>query len=51
MRREAYSYRNDASVPTFADDKPVIVFDGECIFVPAGCAFCFATTDGRNIAI
>ncbi|MBD9648803.1 thiol-disulfide oxidoreductase DCC family protein [Ensifer sp. ENS09] len=32
MRREAYSYRNDASVPAFADDKPVIVFDGECIF-------------------
>lgn len=32
MRRGAYSYRNDASVPAFADDKPVVVFDGECIF-------------------
>jgi predicted DCC family thiol-disulfide oxidoreductase YuxK len=32
MRREAYSYRSDAAVPAFADDKPVIVFDGECIF-------------------
>ena len=32
MRRDAYSYRNDAAVPAFADDKPVIVFDGECIF-------------------
>ncbi|MCK3775572.1 thiol-disulfide oxidoreductase DCC family protein [Ensifer sesbaniae] len=31
MRRAAYSYRSDASVPAFADDKPVIVFDGECI--------------------
>ncbi|NRQ13922.1 hypothetical protein BHMPCIPO_01142 [Ensifer sesbaniae] len=31
MRRAAYSYRSDASVPAFADDKPVIVFDSECI--------------------
>ena len=28
----AYSYRNDASVPAFADDHPLIVFDGECGF-------------------
>ncbi|KRD64225.1 thiol-disulfide oxidoreductase DCC family protein [Ensifer sp. ENS10] len=32
MRRVAYSYRSDAAVPAFADDNPVIVFDGECIF-------------------
>ncbi|HEV7319594.1 MAG TPA: thiol-disulfide oxidoreductase DCC family protein [Ensifer sp.] len=31
-QREAYSYRSDASVPAFADDRPVVVFDGECIF-------------------
>ncbi len=28
---EAYSYRRDTSVPAFADDKPVIVFDGMCV--------------------
>ena len=28
---EAYGYRNDPSVPAFADDKPVIVFDGMCV--------------------
>ncbi|WP_438749678.1 thiol-disulfide oxidoreductase DCC family protein [Pararhizobium sp. O133] len=28
----AYSYRNDTTVPAFADDHPIIVFDGECIF-------------------
>lgn len=28
----AYSYRNDASVPAFADGHPLIVFDGECGF-------------------
>ncbi|WP_428427855.1 thiol-disulfide oxidoreductase DCC family protein [Pararhizobium sp.] len=30
--RQAYSYRNDPSVPDFTDDHPIIVFDGECIF-------------------
>lgn len=28
----AYSYREDANVPTFPDDKPLIVFDGVCVF-------------------
>jgi hypothetical protein len=30
--RDAYSYRADATVPAFADDRPLIVFDGECAF-------------------
>jgi hypothetical protein len=29
--REAYSYRADAAVPAFPDDKPIIVFDGKCV--------------------
>ncbi|MGM5053938.1 thiol-disulfide oxidoreductase DCC family protein [Rhizobium sp. 814_E9_N1_1] len=32
MKRAAYSYRSDADVPDFADDQPLIVFDGECVF-------------------
>lgn len=32
MRRKYYSYRDDPDVPDFADDKPVIVFDGHCVF-------------------
>ncbi|PDT31115.1 DUF393 domain-containing protein [Rhizobium sp. M10] len=32
MTRTAYSYRNDPDVPDFADDQPLIVFDGECVF-------------------
>ena len=32
MTRAAYSYRSDADVPDFADDRPLIVFDGECVF-------------------
>jgi predicted DCC family thiol-disulfide oxidoreductase YuxK len=35
MRREAWSYRADPAVPTFPDDKPIIVFDGECVFCSA----------------
>lgn len=37
--RDAYSYRTDAAVPAFADDKPVIVFDGECVFCSAWVQF------------
>lgn len=29
-RHEAYSYRRDACVPPFPDDRPIIVFDGHC---------------------
>ncbi|MDI5929921.1 thiol-disulfide oxidoreductase DCC family protein [Rhizobium leguminosarum] len=32
MTRAAYSYRSDADVPDFADEQPLIVFDGECVF-------------------
>ena len=28
---EPYSYRADAAVPAFPDDKPIIVFDGKCV--------------------
>ena len=29
--RAAYSYRQDPDVPAFADDRPVILFDGHCV--------------------
>ena len=28
--REPYSYRRDAAVPRFPDDRPIIIFDGHC---------------------
>jgi len=28
---EPYSYRSDPSVPAFADDKPIVIFDGMCV--------------------
>jgi predicted DCC family thiol-disulfide oxidoreductase YuxK len=30
MVSEPYSYRGDPGVPAFADDRPIIVFDGHC---------------------
>ena len=27
---EPYTYRSDSAVPPFADDRPVVVFDGDC---------------------
>ena len=37
--REAYSYRSDPAVPKFADDMPVIIFDGQCVFCSAWARF------------
>jgi predicted DCC family thiol-disulfide oxidoreductase YuxK len=31
LHQTAYSYRADAHIPAFADDKPIIIFDGECV--------------------
>lgn len=31
MGRGAYSYRDDPAVPAFADDRPVVIFDGDCV--------------------
>jgi predicted DCC family thiol-disulfide oxidoreductase YuxK len=27
-----YSFRNDPAVPAFPDDRPIIIFDGKCVF-------------------
>jgi predicted DCC family thiol-disulfide oxidoreductase YuxK len=35
----SYSYRRDTAVPEFADDKALIVFDGECVFCSAWVQF------------
>jgi predicted DCC family thiol-disulfide oxidoreductase YuxK len=30
--RRPFSYRDDPAVPAFPDDKPIIIFDGHCVF-------------------
>ena len=36
---EAYSYRADASVPSFADDRALLLVDGTCVLCSAWAAF------------
>jgi predicted DCC family thiol-disulfide oxidoreductase YuxK len=31
VQRAPYDYRADPAVPRFADDRPIVVFDGECV--------------------
>ena len=37
--REPYSYRDDPAVPKFADDHPVIIFDGHCVLCSRSAQF------------
>src|SRR5256885_16799134 len=37
--RPPYSYRNDGAVPSFPDDKPIIVFDGLCALCSGSALF------------
>jgi predicted DCC family thiol-disulfide oxidoreductase YuxK len=39
MSRGRYLYRSDPSVPAFADDLPIIIFDGKCVFCSAFARF------------
>jgi len=34
-----YGYRDDPAVPKFADDRPVIVFDGHCVLCSRSAQF------------
>jgi predicted DCC family thiol-disulfide oxidoreductase YuxK len=29
--QEAFSYRSDPAVPSFPDDRPILIFDGKCV--------------------
>ena len=37
--RPPYSYRHDPAVPPFADDKPIIIFDGYCSLCSGWASF------------
>jgi len=37
--RAPYSYRDDPAVPAFADDRPLIVFDGYCVLCSTSAQF------------
>lgn len=39
VQRAPYQYRADPAVPRFADDRPVIVFDGKCVLCSSFAQF------------
>jgi predicted DCC family thiol-disulfide oxidoreductase YuxK len=39
MTHRPWSWRSDPSVPSFPDDHPLIVFDGECVLCSANAQF------------
>ena len=39
MQRAPYDYRADPAAPRFADDRPVIVFDGKCVLCSSFAQF------------
>jgi predicted DCC family thiol-disulfide oxidoreductase YuxK len=39
VQRAPYDYRADPAVPRFADDRPVIVFDGKCVLCSSFAQF------------
>jgi predicted DCC family thiol-disulfide oxidoreductase YuxK len=43
MQRRPYEYREDPAVPGFADDRPVIIFDGKCVLCSAFAQFILRT--------
>jgi predicted DCC family thiol-disulfide oxidoreductase YuxK len=46
--REAFSYRQDPSVPTFPDDLPIIIFDGKCVLCSAFAQFVMRTDKKKS---
>ena len=51
MAREAFSYRDDPVVPAFADDRPIIVFDGECVLCSRFAQFILRTDRRRRFRL
>jgi predicted DCC family thiol-disulfide oxidoreductase YuxK len=39
VTREPYSWRSDPMVPPFADDRPILIFDGHCVLCSSFAQF------------
>lgn len=46
-RRSAYSWRQDPAVPAFDDSRPLVVFDGVCVFCASSMRFIATHDTGR----
>jgi predicted DCC family thiol-disulfide oxidoreductase YuxK len=48
---DAYSYRNDPAVPSFPDDRPIVIFDGNCVLCSAFAQFILRTDRRRRFRL
>jgi len=44
---EAFSYRADPAVPSFPDDRPILIFDGHCVLCSRFVQFILRTDKNR----
>jgi len=48
MTREPFRYRGDPVVPSFPDDRPIIIFDGRCVLCSGFARFVLRTDRKRR---
>ena len=51
MAREAFSYRSDPAVPSFPDDRPILIFDGNCLLCSSFVQFILRTDRERRFRL
>ena len=50
LQRAPYAYRNDLAVPSFADDRPVVIFDRKCVLCSVFARFILRAARFRLLA-
>jgi predicted DCC family thiol-disulfide oxidoreductase YuxK len=48
VAREAFSYRADPAIPAFPDDRPILIFDGNCVLCSAFARFILRHDKGNR---
>src|ERR1700759_888372 len=51
MAREAFSYRSDPAVPVFPDDRPILIFAGNCVLCSSFVQFILRTDRKRRFRL
>jgi predicted DCC family thiol-disulfide oxidoreductase YuxK len=51
MARAAFSYRNDPTVPAFPDDRPILIFDGNCVLCSSFAQFILRNDKERRFRL
>ena len=47
----AFSYRGDPAVPSFPDDRPIVIFDGKCVLCSGFARFILRADRGGRIRL